>query len=115
MEYFYDEMKQRLKFLNEDLVFFEDFLCQMNDAFQKESSIIYTLPELMAQPQDASVFFNFLSNLEKLVAFERKDAFSVASEKSDYPDFTEWDRFAMYEYKRLSSEDDENEEVLSIA
>jgi hypothetical protein len=36
MEYFYSEQKQRLKFLNEDLVYFEDFLCQMNDAFHKD-------------------------------------------------------------------------------
>jgi hypothetical protein len=48
MEYFYTEQKQRLKFLNEDLVYFEDFLCQMNDAFKKEDNIVYSLEDMIA-------------------------------------------------------------------
>ena len=111
MEYFYSEQKQRLKFLNEDLVYFEDFLCQMNDAFLKDEHIVYNLDELLASPENTSLYFNFLSNLEKLLAYERKDAFASHAEKRDYPDYTEWDIFAMYEYKRLSAEEDDNENV----
>lgn len=75
MEYFYEDQKNRLRYLNEDLVHFEDFLCQMNDAFCKEENTVYTLQEFLREPEYASTFFNFMSNLEKLVAYERKDAF----------------------------------------
>lgn len=114
MSYFYQEQKQRLKFLNESLVYFEDFLCQMNDAFRKEENIVYTLEELLKKPELASVFFNFLTNLEKLISYEQKDLFRENSEKNEFPDYTEWDKFAMHEYRRLSSEDDdaENSDVL---
>lgn len=83
----------------------------MNDAFLKDENIVYSLDELLASPENASLFFNFLSNLEKLLAYERKDAFASHAEKRDYPDYTEWDIFAMYEYKRLSAEEDDNENV----
>ena len=102
-------MKQRLKFLNDLLVNFEDFLCQMNDAFKKEDNIVYTLAELQENPEYAATFFNFLTNLEKLISYEHKDVFRENKEKEDYPDYSEWDKFAMYEYKRLSEEDDDNE------
>jgi serine/threonine-protein phosphatase 2A regulatory subunit B'' len=114
LDYFYSEQKQRLKFLNEDVVLFEDFLSQICDNFGKSDKIEFTLEELKSKPSNASTFFNFLTNLEKLLAYERKDPFSAAGEKNDYPDYTDWDKFAMYEYKRLSSEEDEdnNDEFL---
>lgn len=114
MNYFYQEQKQRLKFLNESLVYFEDFLCQMNDAFKKEDNIVYTLDELLQKPDFASTFFNFLTNLEKLIGYEQKDLFRENNERNDFPDYSDWDKFAMHEYRRLSSEDDdpENSDVL---
>ena len=114
LDYFYSEQKQRLKFLNEDVVLFEDFLSQMCDIWGKNDNLNFTLEDLKSKPAYASTFFNFLTNLEKLLAFERKDPFSAAGEKNDYPDYTDWDKFAMYEYKRLSSEEDDgdNEEFL---
>jgi len=100
--------------LNEDEVHFEDFLTQMCDNFNKNESVSFTLEELKKKPMITSIFFNFLTNLEKLLQFERKDPFSAAGERNDYPDFSDWDKFAMYEYKRLSSEEDEenNDEFL---
>ena len=83
----------------------------MNDAFNKEENIVFSLEELLKEPEYASTFFDFLTNLEKLIAYERKDAFAAASEKTDFPDYTDWDKFAMYEYKRLSREDDGGEGV----
>lgn len=83
----------------------------MNDAFKKEEKIIYELNEFLDEPQYAQIFFNYLTNYEKLLIEERKDPFAAQGEKNDFPDYTEWDKFAMYEYKRLSSEEDENENV----
>ena len=86
----------------------------MCDIWGKNDNLNFTLEDLKSKPAYASTFFNFLTNLEKLLAFERKDPFSAAGEKNDYPDYTDWDKFAMYEYKRLSSEEDDgdNEEFL---
>ena len=81
----------------------------MNDAFKKENNIVYNLEELQARPEFAVVFFNFLTNLEKLLGYERKDLFRENTERNDFPDYNEWDKFAMHEYRRLSTEDDDNE------
>ena len=83
----------------------------MCDNFNKNETVSFTLEELKKKPQNASTFFNFLTNLEKLLQYERKDPFSAAGERNDYPDFSDWDKFAMYEYKRLSSEEDEENNV----
>ena len=79
----------------------------MNDAFKKEDCPVYMLSELQENPSYAATFFNFLTNLEKLIGYENKDVFKESKDREDYPDYSEWDKFAMYEYKRLSEEDDE--------
>ena len=86
----------------------------MCDVFHKPETPTFTLDELKSKPAYAAIFFNFLTNLEKLLAFERKDPFSAAGEKNDYPDYTDWDKFAMYEYKRLSSEEDDGDGVFFL-
>ena len=42
------------------------------------------------------VFLNFLTNLNKLVAY--RDPFMINNELTENPDFVEWDRFAQREY-----------------
>lgn len=57
------------------------------------------------------MFFNFLTNLNKLVAYENRDPFAIRSEIVEYPDYSEWDRFAQGEYARLAREEENQENV----
>ena len=78
---------------NENQVFIEDF--------KRQKAI-------------SGVFFNCLLNLNKFIAYEQRDPFSIKHELSENPDFTDWDRFALNEYVRLAMEEEngENSEVL---
>jgi serine/threonine-protein phosphatase 2A regulatory subunit B'' len=40
------------------------------------------------------------------VAFESRDPFAVKNENQDFPDYSEWDKFARAEYIRLAVEDE---------
>ena len=60
----------------------------------------------------AHVFFTFLTNLNKLVAHEQRDPFAVRNENQDFPDYTDWDKFARAEYIRLAVEDDNQDNVI---
>ena len=88
MQYFYEEQKQRLEFLNHEVVIFEDIVCQMYtllkksiwvifraDMFKPEKEIHYTLDLLKKNKDVAGVFFNILTNLNKFVAYEQRDPF----------------------------------------
>lgn len=45
-------------------------------------------------------------NWNKFIANEQKDPFS-RNEIDKNPEFTDWDKFAFYEYQRLTAEDSE--------
>ena len=57
----------------------------------------------------SGVFFNNLLNLNKFLAQESRDPFS-RTEIDKNPEYTDWDKFAYYEYQRLTAEDSENQD-----
>lgn len=105
MQYFYQEQKQRLMQSNFDVVVFEDIVCQLHDMIQPEREGCFSLADLKKNRQHASVMFNMLVNLPKFIAFETKDPFLARQEREE-AGMTDWDRFALGEYYRLSVEDD---------
>lgn len=55
-----------------------------------------------------------LTDLNKLVGLENRDAYEERNIKQDNPTWTEWDRFVKPEYKRIeSTADDDSGEVLN--
>lgn len=94
MQDFYDEQKQRMEYLNQEPILFEDFVCQMVDLLRPENDIHFTLKHFKSQLSSCGVFFNYLTNLNKLVAYENRDPFAVKQEITDHPEFSDWDRFA---------------------
>jgi serine/threonine-protein phosphatase 2A regulatory subunit B'' len=94
LEHFFEEQSQRLAFLNNELVInFENIVCQMVDLLKPETGIQFTLDNFFKQRNECGIFFNILTNLNKLVAYEQRDAYAIRSEKVDHPDYTEWERF----------------------
>lgn len=55
---------------------------------------------------------NMLCNLPKFMAFETKDPF-VARQEREESSMTDWDRFALSEYYRLSVEDDSQQQNMN--
>jgi serine/threonine-protein phosphatase 2A regulatory subunit B'' len=107
--FFYEEQLQRMECLNQEPVLFEDVLCQMSDMIQPEKNGEITMNDLR-RCKLAGNFFNVLFNLNKFIAFESRDPFSIRQEREE-PHLTEWDRFARGEYARLSMEEEENGEA----
>jgi serine/threonine-protein phosphatase 2A regulatory subunit B'' len=114
MEYFYEEQLRRLEYLNQEAVPFKDILCQMSDMLHPEVEFQFTLEHFLMKKSISGVFFNALLNLNKFIAYEQRDPFSIKKEINENPDFSEWDRFALMEYVRLAMEEEnaDNNEVL---
>lgn len=60
------------------------------------------------------MFFNCFLNLNKFIAYEQRDPFTMKHEQTENPDFSDWDRFAIAEYVRLAMEEENAENVISI-
>jgi serine/threonine-protein phosphatase 2A regulatory subunit B'' len=106
--FFYEEQLQRMECLNQEPVLWEDVLCQMSDMLRPERDGVITMRDLR-RCKLAGNFFNVLFNLNKFIAFESRDPFSIRREREE-PHLTEWDRFARAEYVRLSMEEEEGAE-----
>lgn len=111
MEYFYEEQVQRLESLNHEPILFVDLLCQMNDMIVPENEVNFTFEEILKKKDMVGIFFNCLCNLNKFIAYETRDMFTIKHQLTENPDWTEWDRFAKSEYERLAMEE-ENSDVI---
>ena len=110
MEYFYEEQVGRLEALQHDPILFVDLLCQMNDMISPENEVNFTYEEIMKKREMVGIFFNCLCNLNKFIAYETRDMFSIKHQLTENPDFSEWDRFAKQEYERLAMEEENPED-----
>ena len=52
------------------------------------------------------IFFNCLVNLNKFIAYETRDLFAIKHQITEFPNYSEWDRFAKGEYERLAMEEE---------
>jgi serine/threonine-protein phosphatase 2A regulatory subunit B'' len=107
MQFFYDEQVHRMQYLDNETVNFNDVVCQLHDNIKPDQEHQYTLKNFLSNRLYSSVFFNNILNLNKFIAHEQKDPFS-RSEIDKNPEYTDWDKFAFYEYQRLTAEDTED-------
>eukprot|EP00825_Cyclidium_porcatum_P034195 TRINITY_DN36035_c0_g1_i1.p2 TRINITY_DN36035_c0_g1~~TRINITY_DN36035_c0_g1_i1.p2 ORF type:complete len:170 (+),score=28.05 TRINITY_DN36035_c0_g1_i1:176-685(+) len=110
MEYFYEEIRQRMEYLNHEIVYFQDIICQMVDLLHPEDDIKFYFYHFKQFPTQSGIFFNLLTNLNKLVAYEQRDPFIQKNEITEHPEFSDWDRFAQGEYIRLAMEEENQEQ-----
>ena len=86
----------------------------MVDLFKTDGSIHFTLEDFLRRRTDCSVFINMLTDLNKLIGFEQRDAYEERSVKVENPEWTDWDRFVKPEYRRIeSAQENEEGEVLN--
>ena len=74
----------------------------------------FTIEDFKRHMSVSGVFFNCLLNLNKFIAYEQRDPFTMKHEQTENPDFSDWDRFAIAEYVRLAMEEENAENVKSI-
>jgi serine/threonine-protein phosphatase 2A regulatory subunit B'' len=67
----------------------------MVDIFKPEHNIHFTVDDLLKRKHESSVFINTLTDLNKLISFEQRDAFEDRNIRVENPDWTDWDRFAI--------------------
>jgi serine/threonine-protein phosphatase 2A regulatory subunit B'' len=111
MKYFYDEQFTRFEYIDHIPIPFSDILCQLADMLKPEEGYRFRLESLLKAPYYASIFFNSLLNLTKLIAFEERDLFKAKEDNKKFPDFSDWDKFAFFEYQRLAVDESDEEEA----
>lgn len=105
--WFYEEQLGRMECLSQETVSFEDVLSQMQDMLNPEDAAFFTMRDLKKSRALAGTLFNVLFNLNKFVAFETRDPFTVRQEREEAASgATEWERFARSEYLRLAVEEE---------
>eukprot|EP00747_Dinoflagellata_sp_TGD_P092068 gnl/TRDRNA2_/TRDRNA2_165278_c0_seq3.p1 gnl/TRDRNA2_/TRDRNA2_165278_c0~~gnl/TRDRNA2_/TRDRNA2_165278_c0_seq3.p1 ORF type:complete len:597 (+),score=111.99 gnl/TRDRNA2_/TRDRNA2_165278_c0_seq3:122-1912(+) len=110
MRYFYEEQVQRMECLNYETISFADIMCQMNDMMIPKTEGTFKLSDFKRRKKFAGIFFSLFSSLNKFLAFEHRDPFSVKQEQLDNPNYSDWDRFCADEYLRLAMEEGEEPE-----
>jgi serine/threonine-protein phosphatase 2A regulatory subunit B'' len=107
MNYFYEEQIHRLEYLNHEPILFLDLLCQLTDMIRAPGvEGHFSYDHLKQWPGQIGIFFNCLVNLNKFIAYETRDLFSIKHQITELPDYSDWDRFAKTEYERLAMEEE---------
>jgi len=81
----------------------------MNDMIRPKCEGQYRLSDFKRNRKVAGTFFNCLLSLQKFLAFESKDPFSLKQDLQDFPGYTDWDRFCRHEYDRLAADEEAEE------
>ena len=108
MEYFYEEQEKRLESYQNEIIKFNDVLCQLHDMIPPKKEYQWTLEDFLSKPECTSIIFNALFNLRKFIDNEQKDPFSKNEIDKD-PEYSDWDRYAYYEYANKMRDEESNE------
>jgi len=101
LEYFYSEQIQRLARLDQELVSFKDFYCQIVDMIRPDKGGLFTMKDIKRHPKLSSNMFNQLFNVHKFVAIETEDPYSASGRDAK----NQWDKFASMEYSKHVDQD----------
>eukprot|EP00002_Diphylleia_rotans_P006842 TRINITY_DN1627_c0_g1_i1.p1 TRINITY_DN1627_c0_g1~~TRINITY_DN1627_c0_g1_i1.p1 ORF type:complete len:420 (-),score=76.48 TRINITY_DN1627_c0_g1_i1:176-1435(-) len=107
MEFFYVEQLHRMNCLSIEVVQFQDILCQLLDMLKPKDVKCMTISDFKRCKLACHVF-NILFNLNKFIAYEQRDPFSIRQEMNS-PEKTDWDRFARAEYDLLAAEEENDD------
>jgi serine/threonine-protein phosphatase 2A regulatory subunit B'' len=92
MRYFYQEQLHRMECISQEVVSFEDVVCQLHDMIMPKREGVFTMKDLRSSPL-ASNFFNILFNLNKFIAFEQRDPFQMRQEQA--LGLSDWEKYLL--------------------
>jgi len=110
MEHFYREQLYRMHCLNVEAISFVNLTCQLNDMIKPKIEAVFTPADFKKSfvRHSTPQFFNALCNLNKFIAHEQRDPFTIRQERAN-AHLSDWDRFAQVEYLRLAAEEEEGD------
>jgi len=108
LNHFYDEQMHRMECLSQEVVTFEDILCQLIDMVKPVNEIMIAKKDVRDSKLGGN-FFNMLFNLNKFIQSENRDPLQIQHERAT-PELNDWDRFAAAEYARLSLEEEDEDD-----
>jgi serine/threonine-protein phosphatase 2A regulatory subunit B'' len=111
MRSFYAVQLHRMQVMGQEIVPFEDMLCQMMDMIKPANKDHFVVSDFL-QPECRHVsgaLFDALFNLNKYLMFEQRDPFVERQKREDEFE-CDWDRFACIDYNRLAMEEEAREE-----
>ncbi|KAA8495568.1 Serine/threonine protein phosphatase 2A regulatory subunit B''beta [Porphyridium purpureum] len=109
IDFFYEEQLHRMECLGHETVPLADIVCQLLDMVRPHFDRPYiTMRDILTSP-NGGAFFNVLFNLNKFFQQENKTAAQMKYERLT-AELSDWDRFAIIEYERLSNDDEEEDE-----
>ena len=106
MWYFYEDMKERLLAMNEEVVAFDEVVNEFMDIVHPEKRGHITLTELKRSQLGYNVV-SALTNVRKYIAWEGLSCEKAAGRASTLRDTRDWDLFADSEYRRLVESDED--------
>ncbi|RHY28035.1 hypothetical protein DYB32_006910, partial [Aphanomyces invadans] len=109
MRMYYNHQIHRMECLGQEVVPFEDIMCQMSDLLHPAVDGDFRFADFI-RPEKirlSGVFFNVLFNLSKFIEFEGRDPFLLRQQMAE-PELTYYARLAMEEEGR------ENENTMEI-
>jgi len=115
LDYFYRIQLHRVVSHQQEVVQFEDVLCQMIDMIDPVDHTAITVQDLIRRDvrEASGTLFDTVFNLHKFLRFETRDPFQDKIKREDA--FTnEWDRFCAFEYRRLSMDEEPVESTMDI-
>ena len=137
MRYFYEAQLQRMQNFGQELIPFEDVMCQMNDLMEPKTpgaclatSLYFSMFTKFVtdakhfdtgrfhlcdflRPRNrerSGVFFDVLFNLGEFLSFEGRDPFLQKQIREEFPNTTLWQRYAHDEYAQLAYEEELREQ-----
>jgi serine/threonine-protein phosphatase 2A regulatory subunit B'' len=114
LRWFYEEQLGRMECLSQETVSFDDIWAQMQDMLAPEDPNVFSMRDLKRSRALAGTLFNVLFNLNKFLAFETRDPFTIRQEREDAAAGTSpWDSFARQEYLRLAVDEADGEEPMA--
>jgi serine/threonine-protein phosphatase 2A regulatory subunit B'' len=107
LRHFYKLQLHRITSMGQEVIQFEDVLCQMIDMIDPVDPHSIVITDLI-KPDKRNIsgtLFDVLFNLHKFMRFETRDPFHEKQKKDD-PYDCDWDRYAQSEYHRLAQEEE---------
>eukprot|EP00188_Purpureofilum_apyrenoidigerum_P001112 Plantae.Rhodophyta-Purpureofilum_apyrenoidigerum.ctg1572.p1 GENE.Plantae.Rhodophyta-Purpureofilum_apyrenoidigerum.ctg1572~~Plantae.Rhodophyta-Purpureofilum_apyrenoidigerum.ctg1572.p1 ORF type:complete len:630 (+),score=113.37 Plantae.Rhodophyta-Purpureofilum_apyrenoidigerum.ctg1572:1171-3060(+) len=112
MEFFYEEQVHRMECLGHEPITFKNVVRQLMDMIAPGQGRVCITKDILRRSKLQSNFFNILFNINRLFLLEGKDLRAIRNQR-ETPELTEWDRFARYEYLRLSAESGETDTAVT--
>jgi serine/threonine-protein phosphatase 2A regulatory subunit B'' len=106
LSYFFEQQKPRMQAMSQEIILFEDVLCQMTDMIHPARDGYFTRKDIR-RCKCAAVFLDAMFNMNRFALHETRDPVRIRQLRSS-PQLSDWDRYAHASYHHLADDDDDS-------